>query len=32
MKDKISDYILKYSQHKNSELKYDFMPNILEII
>lgn len=32
MKDKISDYILKYSEHKNSELKYDFMPNVLEII
>lgn len=32
MPDKISEYILNHSKHKNQELKYDFMPNILEII
>jgi len=32
MSDKISEYILKHSQRKNKNLKYDFIPPILEII
>ena len=28
----ISKYILRYNEKNNNELKYDFMPDILEII
>lgn len=32
MSDKISQYLLKHNKRKNQDLKYDFMPDILEII
>ena len=32
MKNNISEYILKYNRKKDENLKYDFMPDILEII
>lgn len=32
MADNISGYILRHSKKKNRDLKYDFMPDILEII
>lgn len=32
MKDNILEYILKHNKKKNENLKYDFMPDILEII
>ncbi len=32
MDNKMSEYILKHSQKKDKELKYDFMPSLLEII
>lgn len=32
MDNKMSEYILKHSKKKDKELKYDFMPSLLEII
>lgn len=32
MDNKMSEYILKHSRKKDKELKYDFMPSLLEII
>ena len=32
MDNKMTEYILKHSQKKDKELKYDFMPSLLEII
>lgn len=32
MQDNISEYLLKHNSKKNQDLKYDFMPDILEII
>lgn len=32
MDNKITEYILKHSRKKDKELKYDFMPSLLEII
>lgn len=32
MDNKMTDYILKHSRKKDKELKYDFMPSLLEII
>lgn len=32
MDNNVMDYILKHSKNKDKELKYDFMPSILEII
>ena len=32
MSDNISKYLLKHNNRKNQDLKYDFMPDILEII
>lgn len=32
MRDKMTEYLLKHSKNKDQELKYDFMPSMLEII
>ena len=32
MDNKMTEYILKHSRKKDKELKYDFMPSLLEII
>ena len=32
MDNKLTEYVLKHSKNKDKELKYDFMPSLLEII
>ncbi len=32
MDNKLTEYVLKYSKRRDKELKYDFMPSLLEII
>lgn len=32
MNNKLTEYVLKHSKSKDKELKYDFMPSLLEII
>ena len=32
MADKLTEYVLKHSKRRDKELKYDFMPSLLEII